>query len=153
MLPDNATLDSVLKLCAERRLPRLLDELTKAKSFHSAIIAGDFNEPSHLDFENRIQSPVSIEFEKNGFTDTFWEKSRRMKEKGFTWPAGSSYTGQPPQRIDMIYTKNCEVIDSVIYDGDNRFHWISDHKMVITDIRGTECSPNPLLFMDNDYWI
>jgi len=34
----------------------------------------------------------------------------------------------------MIYTKKMRVIDSIVYDGPKLGKWISDHKMVITDV-------------------
>jgi endonuclease/exonuclease/phosphatase family metal-dependent hydrolase len=127
-LPANATVEDVLELCVKHRLPRLTAELEKAKPFHRAILAGDFNEPSHLDLQN-LQVPVSQEFEKYGFLDSFRISNPDI---GYTWPTGGLYTGEPSQRIDMIYTKNIEVLESVVYEEDP---WISDHKMVITDMK------------------
>jgi hypothetical protein len=46
------------------------------------------------------------------------------------------YKNDPKQRIDIIYTKNLKILDSSIYDGDkeDKFKWISDHKLVIADL-------------------
>jgi endonuclease/exonuclease/phosphatase family metal-dependent hydrolase len=130
-IPISSSKDKILKLCAERRLPRLKQELLKAKKYDRAILAGDFNEPSHLDLEN-INVPVSKFLEKNGFIDTFWYANPNVDEAhGYTWPAGSLYAKEPRQRIDMIYTKNMKIMYSIVYDGPK---WISDHKMVITDV-------------------
>ena len=41
------------------------------------------------------------------------------------------YKKEPNMRVDMIYTKNIKIIDSKTYDSKK---WISDHKMVITDL-------------------
>jgi endonuclease/exonuclease/phosphatase family metal-dependent hydrolase len=121
----------VLQICAQRRLPRVKAELLKTKKFKRAIIAGDFNEPSHLDGEySKLKLPVSMEFEKQGFVDTFHYKN--PAELGYTWPAGVLYKKGPPQRIDMIYTKGIKTVGSKLYDDTNK--WISDHKMVITDV-------------------
>jgi len=68
--------------------------------------------------------------EKNGFIDTFWYQNKGQ-EYGYTWPASSLYKKEPGQRIDMIYTKNLKVINSVV---SNSLNWISDHKMVVTDV-------------------
>ena len=129
-------LDNILKLCAKHRLPKLKKDLNKAKKFNRAIIAGDFNEPSHLNLD-KINAPVSLEFEKNGFIDSYRSvnKIKNITNFGYTWPAGVLYGEEPLQRIDMIYTKNFKVLNSVIYGGENNSKWISDHKMVITDIQ------------------
>lgn len=133
-VPLSYSLDRVLKMCAKRRLPRIKEELAKVKKTDRAIIAGDFNEPSHLDLD-KIKAPVSKEFEKQGFADAYRYKNK--EEPGFTWPAGSLYQKEPEQRVDIIYTKNIKIVDSTIYPNDNdndEKKWISDHKMVIADL-------------------
>jgi endonuclease/exonuclease/phosphatase family metal-dependent hydrolase len=133
-IPISSSKDKILKLCAERRLPRLKQELVKAKKYDRAILAGDFNEPSHLDLGN-INLPVSKLLEKKGFIDSFWYANPNVeKEYGYTWPAGALYTKEPGQRIDMIYTKNMKIAYSIVYDGPKTTPWISDHKMIITDV-------------------
>jgi hypothetical protein len=80
-------------------LPRVKAELAKAKSFKQAIIAGDFNEPSHLDRDyNKLKLPVSSEFEKAEFVDTFHFKNRDAL--GYTWPAGV-YTKKAPLSVSI----------------------------------------------------
>jgi endonuclease/exonuclease/phosphatase family metal-dependent hydrolase len=134
IIPISSSKEKVLKLCAERRLPRLKQELVKAKKYERVILAGDFNEPSHLDLDD-VNVPVSKLLEKNGFIDTFWYANPNLDEEdGHTWPAGSLYKKEPGQRIDMIYTKKMKIINSISYDGPKSFKWISDHKMVITDV-------------------
>jgi endonuclease/exonuclease/phosphatase family metal-dependent hydrolase len=131
-IPLHYNLDKVLKLCVERRSPRVKTELAKTKTYSRAIIAGDFNEPSHLDLE--INVPVSKLFEKQGFLDTFWVANKKLaEEKGHTWPASTLYKQEPGQRIDMIYVKNMKVVRSFIH-GENTAKWMSDHKMVISDV-------------------
>ena len=130
-IPISSGKAKILKLCVEHRIPRLKQELVKANKYDRAIIAGDFNEPSHLDLDN-INVPVSKLLAKNGFIDTYWYKNQTEgKEYGYTWPASLLYKKEPGQRIDMIYTKNLKVINSAVYTSLN---WISDHKMVITDV-------------------
>jgi endonuclease/exonuclease/phosphatase family metal-dependent hydrolase len=133
-IPIHYDLARILKLCVERRSPRVREELAKSKKHKKAIIAGDFNEPSHLDLE--INVPVSRLFEKHGFCDTYWaaNKGNTNPDKGHTWPASSLYKREPGQRIDMIYTKNMKILRSFIYAGENTVKWISDHKMVISDV-------------------
>ena len=130
-IPISSGKAKILKLCVEHRIPRLKQELVKANRYDRAIIAGDFNEPSHLDLDN-INVPVSKLLAKNGFIDTYWYKNQpEDKEYGHTWPASLLYKKEPGQRIDMIYTKNLKIINSAVYTS---LHWISDHKMVITDV-------------------
>lgn len=131
IIPLSYSMSQLLDLCKKRRLPRIKEELNNIKQNDIAIIAGDFNEPSHLDLEN-IKTPVSIELEKNGFVDTY--RHIHKKSLGYTWPAGKFYNKEPNQRIDFIYTKNLKVVGSNTYDNHNDSEWPSDHKMVISDI-------------------
>jgi endonuclease/exonuclease/phosphatase family metal-dependent hydrolase len=133
-IPLSSSVDKILKLCVKNRVPRVAEELLKTKTFSRAVIAGDFNEPSHLDLD-KVDVPVSKLFEIHGFEDTYWVANQKgKKEDGYTWPASSMYKKEPDQRIDMIYTKNMKVVRSVVYEGSNSIKWISDHKMVITDV-------------------
>ena len=129
IVPLSYSLDRVLKLCEKRRLPRIKEEMTKVKKTDRAIIAGDFNEPSHLDLD-KVKVPISKEFEKHGFIDTYRQMNKT--EPGNTWPAGSLYKDEPVQRVDIIYVKNLKVVKSETYDEGAK--WLSDHKMVITDL-------------------
>jgi endonuclease/exonuclease/phosphatase family metal-dependent hydrolase len=150
------SIDKMLTLCEKHRMPKVKEEFKKIKNIKTdrIIIAGDFNEPSHLDLDNDIKTPISIEFEKNGFVDTYRHMNKNTntnmdtntnknknidKSKiGYTWPVGKYYKGEPEQRIDFIYTKNLKIVKSVLYDGDDggttNSKWLSDHRIVITDI-------------------
>lgn len=128
-IPLSYSLNRLLKLCAKRRLPRIKEEMEELKKNDRAIIAGDFNEPSHLDMPD-IKLPISKEFLKHGFIDTY--RSMNPSQPGYTWPAGPFYKKEPVQRVDIIYTKNLKVVRSNTYDEGPK--WLSDHKMVITDI-------------------
>jgi endonuclease/exonuclease/phosphatase family metal-dependent hydrolase len=130
-IPLHYDMKRILKLCAERRLPRVKVELAKTKTYSRAIIAGDFNEPSHLDLE--INVPVSKFFESQGFVDTYWAANKDKSDKGHTWPASTLYKQEPGQRIDMIYVKNMAVKSSFVH-GENSAKWWSDHKMVVSDV-------------------
>jgi len=127
-VPLSYSLDKLLKMCVKRRMPRIKEEMAKIRKTDRAIIAGDFNEPSHLDLE-KIKVPVSKEFEKHGFIDTYRYKN---DEDGYTWPAGGFYKKEPVQRVDIIYTRGLKVAASETYDTGDK--WLSDHKMVITDL-------------------
>jgi endonuclease/exonuclease/phosphatase family metal-dependent hydrolase len=128
-VPLSYSMDKLLKMCTKRRLPRVKAELATIKNNERAIIAGDFNEPSHLDLD-KIKVPVSKEFEKQGFVDAY--RYINEDEPGFTWPAGTFYKKEPVQRVDIIYVKGIKIVDSETYDTGDK--WISDHKMVIADL-------------------
>ena len=125
IIPLSYSLDKLLKLSAKRRLPRIKQELKQIKKNDIAIVAGDFNEPSHLD--SIIYTPVSVEFEKRGFIDTYRYAN---KSKGYTWPTHNFYKGEPAQRIDIIYSTGIKILSSKTY---STKEWLSDHKMVITN--------------------
>jgi endonuclease/exonuclease/phosphatase family metal-dependent hydrolase len=129
IIPLSYSLNKVLDIAKETRLPRLKKELKQAKDCDRAIIAGDFNEPSHFDLDG-INTPVSKTMEKNGFVDTFHHI--HPEDPGYTWPAGKYYKNEPKQRVDFIYTRNVKIIRSNVIGDD--FNWISDHKIVMTDI-------------------
>jgi hypothetical protein len=128
-VPLSYSMDKLLKMCTKRRLPRVKAELATIKKNERAIIAGDFNEPSHLDLD-KIKVPVSKEFEKQGFVDAY--RYINEDEPGFTWPAGTFYKKEPVQRVDIIYVKGIKIVDAETYDTGDK--WISDHKMVIADL-------------------
>jgi endonuclease/exonuclease/phosphatase family metal-dependent hydrolase len=122
----NYTLDQIIELCKIRRLPRLRKELARANDSECAIIAGDYNEPSHYDLKG-IMTPCSVLMAKKGYVDTY--KYMHPNRTGYTWPNKEYYEGEPKQRIDYIYTRGMKVEDSRI-SGDSH----SDHKMVISDV-------------------
>lgn len=126
IIPLDYSLDKLLKMCKKNRIPHVIKELKLVKKNEIAIIAGDFNEPSHLDLH--IKVPVSKEFEKKGFIDSYRYIN---KDKGYTWPSKTFYKNEPNQRIDIIYIKGIKIINSKTYYTDK---WLSDHKMVITDL-------------------
>jgi endonuclease/exonuclease/phosphatase family metal-dependent hydrolase len=128
-VPLSYSLNRLLKMCAKRRLPRIKEEMEELKKNDRAIIAGDFNEPSHLDLVD-IKLPISKEFLKHGFVDSY--RAMHPTDPGYTWPAGKFYQKEPVQRVDIIYIKNLKIVASDVYDEGDK--WLSDHKMVITDI-------------------
>ncbi len=129
IIPLSYSLNKVLDIAKETRLPRLKKELKQASDCDIAIIAGDFNEPSHFDLDG-INTPVSKTMAKNGFIDTF--RYVQPYDPGYTWPAGKYYTDEPKQRVDFIYTRNVKILHSEVIGDD--FSWLSDHKLVMTDI-------------------
>lgn len=104
------------------------------------IIGGDFNSPSHLDWNKQTRDwhnglqvgwPVSKEMNKHGFTDSFREINPDLNYKSATMTAE-----RITYRIDYIYYKgkNIQTIDSdmhIKYKG----IWPSDHPAVTTTIK------------------
>lgn len=103
------------------------DAEIEASRGRAVILAGDFNEPSHLDWTEATDSlwdhngcviewPVSSLLSQKGFTDCFREKyPDPVNNPGFTFPAGhpaipvEELTWVPDaderERIDFIYCK------------------------------------------------
>lgn len=79
-----------------------------------ALVTGDFNEPSHLDwtpraaeaglFPFKVQWPGSTAFEKAGFKDSYREMNPdEVARPGRTWPANEEVKpGDPNVRIDFV---------------------------------------------------
>ncbi len=89
--------------------------ISEANSFGvPAVVTGDFNEPSHLDWTSRaadaelfpfkVQWPGSTAFEKAGFKDSYRElRPDEVALPGRTWPAKEEgKPGDPNVRIDYI---------------------------------------------------
>lgn len=128
----------LVNIAKANRLPKVKELLKKTHKYEFAIIGGDFNEPSHLDYP-LMNLPVSKEFEKYGFTDSYLTYS---KEKGkfnllcnsYTWPSGEFYKQEPKQRIDFIYVRNMQVESSFTYNTNIYNQFLSDHRMLISDV-------------------
>lgn len=86
------------------------------------IIAGDFNEPSHLD-EN-VEWYTSKFLQEKGFIDTCrYINPNKNEYPGFTCDViRKTDIKNPPIRIDFIYTKNIKIHDYITIKKD-----ISDH--------------------------
>jgi len=74
--PEINSMDELLNLCKESRMPTMKKCLTECKKSSYCIIGGDFNEPSHLDDELNIPWPLSTLLEKNKFIDSFFLSSK-----------------------------------------------------------------------------
>ncbi len=109
------TKKQIMEWSAKSRLPEIEPYLKKHINKRS-IIAGDFNETKG------------------------WPVSQRMKQYGYselgigekTWPVYPFYPGEPDQRIDFIYTRGVEQIQSGQYYEEK--NWLSDHVAVISDV-------------------
>lgn len=91
------------------------DIISEANAFGApAVVTGDFNEPSHLDwtprateaglFPFKVQWPGSSAFEKAGFKDSYREMNPdEVARPGQTWPANEQVKpGDPNVRIDYV---------------------------------------------------
>lgn len=120
--------DDLLKAESERsgRLPQaeaLLAHLREQSHLEADVpllVGGDFNTPSHLDWtldtarvykrRRDLPLPVSLAFEKAGFTDAFRNvHPNPVQRPGITWSPMYRMSGGKEQgfeRIDRLYLKN-----------------------------------------------
>jgi endonuclease/exonuclease/phosphatase (EEP) superfamily protein YafD len=136
-----------------------IDDLITAIEFLRAIgkpifLAGDFNEPSHLDWSNAAvvagQQPVVVRFPASsrlaaaGMTDLFRAvHPDPVTNPGYTWPArpltaeelADASSGQvqeqistPTDRIDFIYGRGCRATAA------NVVVTPSDHNAVVAEV-------------------
>ena len=114
-----------------------MDAFYNAITDKKYIIAGDFNEPSHLD-DSKYGWIISKKFEKAGIIDTY----RHIKNKKKVKPVLDTYeyniegatccdNKEPLNRVDYIYTKNVDIKDSAVLD---EYRKLSDHLPVLTTI-------------------
>ena len=110
---------------------KLLELACKLKETATVIIAGDFNEPSHLDWTARaaeagihpkeIRYPTSRKFLSCNFIDTYRAVySDEVKDPGYTWPTQDPGYPFRNDRIDFIYVggptidrekiKSCDIV-------------------------------------------
>jgi endonuclease/exonuclease/phosphatase family metal-dependent hydrolase len=118
-LPITMPIAEVLRRC-QMRMPPLVRAVLAAGNL--SIVAGDFNEPSCLDLPLRL--PTSRYMIKNKYTDTY---RALHKASGYTWPI-NMYLGEPPVRVDYIYTRGFKVIRSTTH------RCSSDHRILISQI-------------------
>lgn len=135
---DVSTMDQLLNKCIEHRYHEIIPILHKAheKNEKISIIAGDFNEPSHLDaYQNiHIQWPISILMHDKGYIDAYFYKNNNENINiSYTWPRYPYYKNEPKQRIDFVYTKGIES-NNILYCDKYRSiekEWLSDHYGVL----------------------
>lgn len=106
------------------------------------IIAGDFNEPSYLDDPSN-KWIISKKFQENGLIDTYRyiQNKKGIKPKrdelgynyeGITCCNEKGKTDLPDCRIDYIYVKNMEIVDSKIL---KKYKNYSDHMPVLSVVK------------------
>ena len=121
-------------------------ELMNSKyNLSTTIVLGDFNEPSHRDWTNKVANdkfrPIKVEFPSIKYFETkdFIDSYRHIYpivniENDYTWPTNDTY--KIKDRIDYIlvksnnfFIKNAEIIGEKNYDD-----WPSDHRACICTI-------------------
>lgn len=132
----------------------LLQEISGLSDAVSTIIvAGDFNEPSHLDWTESAASirrhplavkyPTTLRLETLGFTDTYRTiYPDEISKPGFTWtPFGSSdEKSEHFDRIDYIFVRNATVVSAEVIgekspEADIVINpWPSDHRAVTATV-------------------
>jgi len=106
------------------------------------IIAGDFNEPSHLDDKHNMWI-ISKKFSDIGLIDTYryLNKKITLDEYGYNTDGATCCNilleDEPLNRVDYIYTKNLEPIKSIVL---KKYSHYSDHLPVLTEIKDINLS-------------
>lgn len=120
----------------------------------TVIVAGDFNEPSHLDWTDRavvigrhplaVEFPTSMILEKHGFIDSYRSiYPDEIAKPGFTWTPKTMDDDKHDHhdRIDYIFVRNATVTSASII-GENpsvadiviTTPWPSDHRAIMASI-------------------
>lgn len=131
----------------------LLNEIEGFDEDMVVIVAGDFNEPSHLDWTEAaaeagihpmaVEFPQSMKMAQAGFTDAYREHfPDEVESPGFTWTPTTEE--DDPQdhhdRIDFVYVRGGEVSSvQIVGEKPERADlvvtpWPSDHRAVVVEI-------------------
>ena len=166
---DGATLDQVLQLENDLRVPAIQDEVRGLPPLAArgipVFLTGDFNTPSHLDWTQAVadaradvpfpvQWPVSKALTNAGFKDSFRVvHPDPLAKPGFTWTPGSP-EGEKVEvhdRIDWVLSMGAQATaSSVVGEGANPNTdiavdpWPSDHRGIVSTFDVTP-APMPLL--------
>jgi endonuclease/exonuclease/phosphatase family metal-dependent hydrolase len=166
---DGATLDQVLQLENDLRVPDIQDELQALPPLAAdgipVFLTGDFNSPSHLDWTQAVadaradvpfpvQWPVSKALVNAGFKDSFRVvHPDPLAKPGFTWTPGSP-EGEKVEvhdRIDWVLSIGADATASkVVGEGGNPNTdiavdpWPSDHRGIVSTFDVTP-APMPVL--------
>ena len=176
LLRDGETLEAVLANEAETRLWAIEPFLTAlgpvAASGTAAVMAGDFNSPSHLDWTaatvgarphmtQAVAWPVSSAVEAAGFQDSFRvAHPDPLAVPGITWtmgyPVPALHEGETQDRIDFIHVKGARVLASEIVGevggpdvGIGIAPWPSDHRALVTTLAVTPGPAPALVSLEN----
>ena len=117
------------------------------------VVAGDFNEPSHLDWITRAENPSRFQNNQLGNFVVDWPASNKMINMGFvdayrdffsnpiakpgyTWTPNYS-VDEVHDRIDFIYYKNHINLESILLVGPDElsdvilYDYESDHRAIL----------------------
>lgn len=121
-------------------LNRVLNEVKGLEATIPIVIAGDFNEPSHLDWTEEsakkglcplaVQFPASKSLYQAGFYDAFrFLNPNEVEHPGYTWSMYDPGYEYRHDRIDFIYVRNRDrVVDCAILPT------ASDHYAVVATV-------------------
>uniref|UniRef100_A0A914IDD7 Endonuclease/exonuclease/phosphatase domain-containing protein n=1 Tax=Globodera rostochiensis TaxID=31243 RepID=A0A914IDD7_GLORO len=119
-------LQNILELSSQPSFKKFLAQTSEVP----LILAGDFNEPSHLDWTNKtshlhkgfvMEWPVTKYLsEKHGLVDTFRQlRPNVLETPGRTWSSVWDEAFEPSDRIDFIFYKSDQLkpVRSFTYSG------------------------------------
>ncbi|HEU5122772.1 MAG TPA: endonuclease/exonuclease/phosphatase family protein [Verrucomicrobiae bacterium] len=153
-LKDGSNVASIVEMENAVRTPGLIELLNFAVPFvdrkDPAFLVGDFNAPSHLDYDN-FPWPTSLACTERGWVDSYHELHATNRtfpgpflfdEPGITWtPRVSEEPEGVFDRIDFIYysaTDGAAPTGSIELDGRNSVTpWPSDHRALLTSFNVT----------------
>jgi len=155
-LSDAASLAQAAVLARGDAIQQLETELDAAEDAWAAIVAGDFNEPSHRDWTAAAaeagRHPLAVQFpsvqalERLGFIDAYRvAHPDELSHPGFTWTPTAA-EGDPAEhhdRIDFILVRGDDpevggawVVGEAPQTADIVVQpWISDHRAVVVELR------------------
>ena len=137
------------------QVDKLLNEVIPTLKLEGPVfITGDFNEPSFQDWTKRASEkkivPLEVKFPATskvvniGFTDTFRKVHKNeIKVRGYTW-TNITKPDDPNDfhdRIDFVFSKGAEVVDSqIVGENSTNAHivlspWPSDHRAVVSTVK------------------
>lgn len=135
---------AIVEIERNMRVPPLETLLAPVKNLNKVIVAGDFNAPSHLDWTREtvlqrpqmtypVSWPTSIIMHQACFIDSYRVIFPNPRiYPGLTWWAAHQPVTEPRDRIDFIYSKGLEVLDSQLLGADDITPWGTDHNAVIS---------------------
>eukprot|EP00808_Paulinella_micropora_P011969 g68994.t1 len=161
MVHDGYPRESVLQLETDFRLPRVqsaastLIRIAEMYDDCPAILAGDFNCPSYLDWTPEAVAqrnlsypmpwPISVMLQNCSFSDSFRAvRSNPITDPGFTWTSGGPEGNGPDEvfdRVDYVYTRgSIRVLSSKVVGENGPYSdlildpWPSDHRGLVSEL-------------------
>jgi len=168
---DGATAEEILAVEQELRLSGIQPYIAALEPVAAGgmpvILGGDFNSPSHLDWTAAAVGtkphirfplvwPASAAMGEAGYQDS-WRAIHPdpVASPGVTWstgyPAPYQWEGETEDRIDLIFARNAEILDSQLIGEAGAADvgivvdpWASDHHAVVSSFRVVP-QPGPAL--------